>query len=260
MCFDNPPLELMRLNGEYSWLKQYVDLPNFWVEDVLSWDESFNLALADSSFFTFATSTNLAKTYVYLDSFTKSSFLDILLLNSSTENTEPAELYEALLWDLYEFTYASAYASKLMWYTDSQTFCSVALHHSLKLISAVNDFFAAYASSFPLFRATTTDCLGLDNERLLTAHTPRPLSAYTLPPFVDTSVFDFFRLKYNISTMFTYCPAGEAPQLWWHYWFLNNLCAVQAEAQDSLSYYVYVSRKTCGTFSATDVRLWSTRS
>lgn len=145
----------MRLNGEYSWLKQYVDLPNFWVEDVLSWDESFNLALADSSFFTFATSTNLAKTYVYLDSFTKSSFLDILLLNSSTENTEPAELYEALLWDLYEFTYASAYASKFMWYTDSQTFCSVALRHSPELVSAVNDFFVAYTNPFLLSYATT---------------------------------------------------------------------------------------------------------
>jgi hypothetical protein len=42
-----------------------------------------------------------------------------------------------------------------MWYTDSQTFCSVALRHSPELVSAVNDFFVAYTNPFLLSYATT---------------------------------------------------------------------------------------------------------
>ncbi len=43
----------MQFTAEYSWLESYLDNDAFWLEDVLSWDETFDLAFSDYNLYFF---------------------------------------------------------------------------------------------------------------------------------------------------------------------------------------------------------------
>ena len=36
---------LMKFNAEFNWLESYLDNDSLWLEDVLNWDETFDLIL-----------------------------------------------------------------------------------------------------------------------------------------------------------------------------------------------------------------------
>lgn len=137
----------MRLHKEYDWLNSYISSPQFWVEDVLNWDESFNLALSDYSLFTLLLSPFMTKTYIYLESFTKMSFLDILVISESSNVFEIQEFYNAVMWDLFEMIQILFYPFQFIFYTNYQDFCLIVLHHSPELVLALTDFITVYCNS-----------------------------------------------------------------------------------------------------------------
>ena len=132
------------LHQEHSWFAQYTDNPHFWVEDVLSWDDSLNLAISDQSIITILLSAVFSKAYVLTDSFSKLSLLDILITNDSIFALESQEFYTAVFSDLFEPVRSVFFPFQYMFYTDSQTAFSIILQHSPEILLAISDFLLTY--------------------------------------------------------------------------------------------------------------------
>jgi hypothetical protein len=74
----------MKSYSEYTWLQSYFDNDAFWLEDVISWDESFELFLTDYNIFFFLTSPFFINVHFFLDKVT----LLTLLVNFLTSLCE----------------------------------------------------------------------------------------------------------------------------------------------------------------------------
>ena len=134
----------MRSHSEYSWLQSYFDNDSFWLEDVISWDESFDLFLADYNIFFFITSAFFVNVHFFLDSCVKMSFLDVLLLSETDAFNSSRELFDFCMWDNLSYLSTTFFFSQALYYTDYQDFFVVILYHSPELSLAVTDFVNSY--------------------------------------------------------------------------------------------------------------------
>jgi hypothetical protein len=130
----------MRSYSEYNWLQSYFDNDAFWLDDVISWDESFDLFLSDYNIFFFLTSPFFVNIHFFLDSFVKMSFLDVLLLSETDSNFFSRELFDFVMWDNLYYLSNTFFFSQVLYYTDYQDFFVVVLYHSPELTLALNDF------------------------------------------------------------------------------------------------------------------------
>jgi len=137
----------MKLQRGYEWLNPYVSSNKFWVEDVLSWDESFNLALSDYTLFSLLTLPFFTNSYIYLESFSKLSFLDVITIAESSETLESQEFYNAVIWDLCETIQLLFYSSQFIYYTNYQDFSVLMLYHSPELVIPFLEFITTYTNS-----------------------------------------------------------------------------------------------------------------
>lgn len=145
----------MQQMAEYQWLHEYTNNPQFWAEDVLSWDDSFSLALSDYSLFTLLTSSFFVKTYVYLDLITKTSFVDILNISESVDFLDAQEFYNAVMWDLAEAIQVYFFSYQFIFYTNYQDFFSIVIYHSPELLLAITNFILTYVDSDTLAYITS---------------------------------------------------------------------------------------------------------
>ena len=143
------------LYKNHEWFDYYLNNQHFWVEDVLSWDDSINLALSDQSIFTLLFSSVFTKSYISVDSFSKLSFLDTLMSNDGILTLESQELYSAVFFDLFEPIKCVFYPFQFIFYTDSQTAFSIILQHSPEILLAISDFLTTYINPSILSYLTT---------------------------------------------------------------------------------------------------------
>jgi hypothetical protein len=74
----------MKSYSEYTWLQSYFDNDAFWLEDVISWDESFELFLTDYNIFFFLTSPFFINVHKFLCFFF--FFLTLFICPSAEQN------------------------------------------------------------------------------------------------------------------------------------------------------------------------------
>ena len=134
----------MQFTTEYTWLESYLDNDSLWLDDVVSWDDAFDLATTDYNVFSFLTSPFFINSHFFLDSLTKLSFLDILFLNETKQDLESKEFFELVMWDISLFLSNSFLPSQLLFYTDYQDFIVIILYHSPELTLALSDFINTY--------------------------------------------------------------------------------------------------------------------
>lgn len=134
----------MKFTAEYSWLESYLDNDSFWLEDVLTWDETFDMAMADYNLYFFFTSAFFVNSHFFLDSITKMSFLDILLFSESDSYNASRELFDFVMWDHLSYINNNVIFSQFLFYTNNQDFIVVLLHNAPELMIALNDFFNSY--------------------------------------------------------------------------------------------------------------------
>ena len=99
----------MKYTAEYKWLESYLNDDSFWLEDVISWDDTFDLFFLDYNIFSFLTSAFFVNTHFFLDSFTKMSFLDILFFSETDSTNSSRELFDFIMWDLLSLINTNSY-------------------------------------------------------------------------------------------------------------------------------------------------------
>ena len=134
----------MKFNAEYNWLESYLDNDSLWLEDVLNWDETFDLILSDYNIFSFLTSAFFVNSHFFLDSFTKLSFLDVMFINETDSLNYSRELFDLMMWDNLSFIHNTFLSLQVVFYTDYQDFIVLVLHHSPELSLALIDYVNTY--------------------------------------------------------------------------------------------------------------------
>ncbi len=134
----------MQFYSEYNWLSSYLNNDSFWLEDVISWDESFDLLLSDYTVYHFLTSSFFINSHFFLDSCTKMSFLDILFFSETDTFNNSRELFDFIMWDHLSFISTNFFYSQFLFYTDYQNFFVLVLHNSPELTLALVDFTNSY--------------------------------------------------------------------------------------------------------------------
>lgn len=134
----------MKFTAEYTWLESYLDNDAFWLEDILNWDETFDLVLSDYNIFSFLTSAFFVNSHFFLDSFTKLSFLDVLFFSETDLANSSRELFDLMMWDTMSFITTTFLPLQFLFYTDYQDFMVLVLHHSPELSMALVDYVNTY--------------------------------------------------------------------------------------------------------------------
>lgn len=138
----------MQFTAEYSWLESYLDNDAFWLEDVLSWDETFDLAFSDYNLYFFFTSAFFVNSHFFLDSVTKMSFLDVIFFTDTDAFNSSRELFDFVMWDHLSFISNNFFFSQFLFYTNYQDFIATIVHHSPELTLAFDDFVNSYWLSY----------------------------------------------------------------------------------------------------------------
>jgi hypothetical protein len=132
------------LPSEYSWLESYLNNDSLWLEDALNWDETFDLVLSDFTVYSFLTTPFFYNSHFFIDSFTKISFLDIMLLAENNKSAATKELYDLFIWDLTSTVYNRFLPLQFLFYTDYQDFLMIILYYSPELMLALTDYINIY--------------------------------------------------------------------------------------------------------------------
>lgn len=134
----------MQFHAEYTWLYSYLNDDSFWLEDIISWDETFDLLLSDYNIYHFLTSPFFVNAHFFLDSCTKMSFLDVLFLSETDTFDSSRELFDFIMWDHLSFISNNFFHSQFLFYTNYQDFFVLVLHNSPELTLALVDFTNSY--------------------------------------------------------------------------------------------------------------------
>ena len=118
----------MKFTSEYTWLESYLEDDALWLEDVLTWDDTFDLLWSDYDLFSFLTNPFFLNSHLFLDSITKMSFLDVIFFSETDELNASRELFDFVMWDIASFIGNNFFSSQFFFYTDYQDFITVLLH------------------------------------------------------------------------------------------------------------------------------------
>ena len=137
-------LNYMKFTSEFQWLESFLVCDSFWLEDVITWDETFSLVFSEYDFLSFITNGFFVNCYFFLDSRSKISFLDSVLIGEYGRDLFVFELFNSFMWDNFSYIYNTMFHSQFLFYTDYQDYFTVILHHSPELSLALVDYIQLY--------------------------------------------------------------------------------------------------------------------
>jgi hypothetical protein len=134
----------LNLPTEFFWIESYLNNDRLWVDDVLNWEETFDLALNDFTLYGFLAMPFFPANYFFLDSHTKLSFLDLLFLLDFNKKNYSRELFDLFIWDLTTILNTKFLPAQFFFYSDYQDFIIIMLYYSPELVIAMNDYINFY--------------------------------------------------------------------------------------------------------------------
>lgn len=160
----------MKFTSEFQWLESFISSDAFWLEDVITWDETFSLAFSEYDLLSFFASGFFSNCYFFLDSHAKLSFLDSILIHEYNRDLFVFELFNSFMWDNVSYLYNTLFHSQFLFYTDYQDYFTIILHHSPELSLALIDYAQTYWTAatfhqtpvavFDLFSDSTNTTIG----------------------------------------------------------------------------------------------------
>lgn len=134
----------MQYTATYDWTYSFSELDTLFIDDVLNWDETVELAIADYNVYSFLSIAFFPATHYFIDNLTKLSFLDLFFLTTETQQHACSHFFLFFIYDLLTFINNSFLLVQTLFYTDYQDFFVMITYHSPELIFAVNDYFLLF--------------------------------------------------------------------------------------------------------------------
>ena len=134
----------MQYTTMHDWTYSFSELDSLFINDVLNWDETTELAISDYNTLSFLSIAFFPSTHFFLDNIIKLSFLDLFFINLSTNQTASSDLASFVVYDSMLFVNSYFFLGQTLFYTDYQDFFVFLTHHSPELTYALNDFFLTH--------------------------------------------------------------------------------------------------------------------
>jgi hypothetical protein len=134
--------------SETTWIQKYRSTDQSWLVDSLNWDRFTIFSLQDSTIVSFMANSSFLNQHLMVDSSTKLSYLDVLLMASSSRNYDVATLYHSFLHDSYTI-FALRYFNILPSFISSyQDLFTASLIFTPEIILAFNEYFHSFYNLF----------------------------------------------------------------------------------------------------------------
>lgn len=134
----------MKFTSEYQWYTSYVDTDMLWLEDVLNWDDVFELTTSEYNVFSLVLSSVFLNTHHFLDWFVKLSTLDLLFIGEVDADAKPATLFTSLVQDYSSQFSTTLFFLPLMFYSDFQDVITTITHYAPELLFATRDSISTF--------------------------------------------------------------------------------------------------------------------
>ena len=133
----------MILPIEYDWLLIYINNDNIWIEESLNWENILNLTFLEFSPCLYLITSFFYNNLLFINFFTKISFLDIILLIEIKINFSQ-QLYNLFLFDFINLIFVNNLFIQFFFYSDYQDFLIILLYYSPELLLILNEFLNSY--------------------------------------------------------------------------------------------------------------------
>lgn len=134
----------MQYSVLHDWTYSFTELDTLFIDDVLNWDETTDLATTDYNIFAFVSIAFFPASHFFIDNLTKISFLDLLFSNIEISQYSTQHLFLFFVYDLNTFVNNNFLLTQTLFFTDYQDFFILLLYHSPELVFAINDYFLLY--------------------------------------------------------------------------------------------------------------------
>lgn len=134
----------MTLPTEFFWIESYLNNDHLWIDDVLNWEEAFDITLNDFTLYGFLATPFFSSTFFFLDSHIKISFLDIIFLLDFNKKNYSKEFFDLFIWDLLNVLNTKFFPLQFFFYSDFQDHIWSIVYYSPEMILALNDFLNSY--------------------------------------------------------------------------------------------------------------------
>ena len=133
----------MKFSTEYNWYTSYVDTDMLWLEDVVNWDDVFELATSEYNAFGLFTAAFFLNTHHFLDWCVKISMLDMIFIHEFDLDIQPTTLFYSLLWD-YSLAFTNVlFSLPVLFYSDFQDLTLLITYFTPELTLGLRDSIAA---------------------------------------------------------------------------------------------------------------------
>lgn len=124
-----------------SWIQTYKNSDQLWLTDSLNWDKMSNVIISDFSFVSFLNNSFFLNSHLLVDSMTKLSQLDLILLLSNSSLLSFKTLFISMILD-FNLEFTNVYLLELSFFSSNyQDIFSVLMVLSPELIFAFGDYF-----------------------------------------------------------------------------------------------------------------------
>lgn len=222
-----------------DWIQKYKYTDQTWLVDSLNWDRFTILSLQDNILVSFLTNSSFLNHHLILDSSSKLSYLDVLLIISSGRNYDIATLYNSFLHDgyiIFTLRYFNILPSFL---SANQDLFTVSLIFTPELMLALNEYFNSFYSFFFL-NSVATACFDSYTSSM-TYSIQEGLSSLFL--FFLFSWFVIYFFLSSVSLLWSKLNAGQPIRGYLYFFSLSREVRIQFEAttQTAIFFILYWS-------------------
>jgi hypothetical protein len=150
---------------ESNWVQAYKSTDQTWLVDSLNWEKLTNIAVSDYSLVSFIYNSSFVNQHFIIDSVSKISFLDVLILSTNIWYFDVSSLYLSFLNDIYiSFNINYMSVMPLFSSTYQDTFSIVSLY-SPELVMSFSEYFYIYYFNSSVF-SNASSCFDSYNSNL----------------------------------------------------------------------------------------------
>jgi hypothetical protein len=129
---------------ESSWTQTYKSTDQAWLSDSLNWEKTSSLVAADWSLISFIFQSSFTNQHVLVDSISKTSYLDVMLINSSSTGGANTSLFDTLMGDITLQTNSVFFPLSSLLQSEYQETFSTTLLVAPELSMVLRDYISTY--------------------------------------------------------------------------------------------------------------------
>lgn len=226
----------MKYATEYSWYSSYIDTDILWLEDVLNWDDVFDLATAEYNIFSIFTAAFFFNNHHFVEGLSKISILDLYFYETSEIDCQLKNFLSAEAWDTALSFNNFLFSVPTLFYADFQEVLTLTSLYAPELYIAIHDYILVHwyrsgidavpAAAFDVFQETT-------------GVTPSEFVEYLESFYIDIFICVMFFSFVRIGTLMNAVEV-QVTRIYFYVYSLSTEVRFQVEAALQVFFFLFL--------------------